>query len=41
MGWSLGMGVNGNMGKVQVWERGLDLMEAIIKTVNKGATKLL
>ena len=41
LGWSLGLGANGNMGKVQVRERGLDLTEAIIKAIGKGATKLL
>ena len=40
LGWSLGLGANGNMGKVQV-QRGLDLTEAIIKAIGKGATKLL
>ena len=41
LGWSLSLGINGDVEKVQVQERGLDLTEAIIKTVGKKATKLL
>ena len=41
LGWSLSLGINGDVEKVQVQERGLDLTEAIIKTVDKKATKLL
>ena len=41
LGWSLGLDVNGDVGKVQVRERSFDLMEAIVKAVSKGATKLL
>ena len=40
LAWSLGLGVNGDVGKVQVRERGLDLTEAIVKSVGKEATKL-
>lgn len=39
MGWSLGLGIDGDMGKVQVEEGGLDLKEAIVKTVSKGAAE--
>ena len=41
LGWSLGLGINGDVGKVQVQERGLDLTEAIVKFIGKEATKLL
>ena len=41
LGMSLILGVNGNVRKIQVREGGFDLMEAVVKTVSKGATKLL
>ena len=41
LGRSLSLGVDGNVRKIQVKEGGFDLTEAVIKTVGKGATKLL
>ena len=41
LGRSLSPSVNGNVRKIQVREGGFDLMEAVIKTVSKGAPKLL
>lgn len=38
--WSLGLGVNGNVGQVQIRKRGLDLTESVIKSVRKRATEL-
>ena len=35
LGWSLGLGFNGDIGQVQVRERGLDLTEVVIKAVDK------
>ena len=40
LGWSLGLGIDRDVGKVQVRDRGLDLTEVVIKAVSKGATKL-
>ena len=40
LSWSLSLGIDGNMGQVQVWEKSFDLMEAIIKVVHKKATEL-
>ena len=40
LGWSLGLGIDRDVGKVQVRDRGLSLTEAVIKVVGKGATKL-
>ena len=40
LSWSLGLGIDGNMGQVQVWERSFDLMEAVVKAVRKRATEL-
>lgn len=41
LGWSLSLGIDGDMLKVQVKEWCFNLMETIIKTVSKVATKLL
>ena len=41
LGRSLSLGVDRNVRKIQVREGGFDLMEAVVKTVSKGATKLL
>lgn len=41
LGWCLGLGVNGDVRKVQVREQSLNLTEGIIKVVDEGATKLL
>ena len=41
LGRSLSLSVDGNVRKIQVREGGFDLMEAVVKTVGKGATKLL
>ena len=35
------MGVNGNVGQIQVLERGLNLTEGIVKAVDKGTIELL
>jgi len=39
-GWSLASGINWDVGKVQVRKRGFDLLEAVIKTISKGAAEL-
>ena len=41
LGRSLCLGVDGDVRKIHVREEGFDLMEAVVKTVSKGATKLL
>jgi len=41
LGWSLSLGVDGNVWKVQIRERCFNLIETIIKIVSEGATKLL
>ena len=41
LGRSPSLGVDGNVRKIQVKEGGFDLTEAVVKTVGKGATKLL
>ena len=39
-GWSLASAINWDAGKVQVRKRGFDLLEAVIKTISKGAAEL-
>lgn len=41
LGRSLSLGVNGNVRKIQVREGGFDLIVVVIKTISKGAPKLL
>ena len=40
LSWSLGLGINGNMRQVQIWERSFDLTEAVVKATYIGATEL-
>ena len=37
-GWGLGLGINGNLGQVQIQEGDSDLTEAVIDAINKGTT---
>ena len=41
LGWSLSLGVNRDLWKVQIKERDFDLTESIVKIVGKEDTKLL
>ena len=41
LGRSLSLGIDGNMRKIQVREESFDLTKAVVKTVSKGAPKLL